>query len=81
MPGPKPIFFFAPDRIRKRRSDWGAGGLEQRFAEAWPGFVASTDRWLRIIEGRGPEAVEAVYRDIAAGRVQPDEARILSMWP
>eukprot|EP01035_Chromulina_nebulosa_P007019 gene7019-9459_t len=39
LPGPKPAFFFAPDRIVKRRQDWGPGGLESRYGEAWDRFV------------------------------------------
>mgnify|MGYP006173691745 CR=1 FL=1 len=39
MPGPAPQFFFAPDQMRKRISDWGREGLDQRFADAWRTFA------------------------------------------
>lgn len=81
MPGPKPLFFFAPDRIRVRYKDWGADGFAQRFGAAWRGFVGSTDRWLTLVRGKGPDAVQATYGRIAAGDVKPNEAHILSMWP
>ena len=28
LPGPRPAFFFAPDRVVKRSADWGRAGLE-----------------------------------------------------
>ncbi|NIK48317.1 hypothetical protein FHS46_002634 [Variibacter gotjawalensis] len=80
MPGPKPVFFFAPDRIRVRYKDWGAEGFAQRFGEAWQGFVGSTEKWMSFVRGKGPEAVEAAYRDIAAGKLKPSEAHMLSLW-
>ncbi len=30
LPGAKPLWFFAPDQIRKRVKEWGSGGLEQQ---------------------------------------------------
>jgi predicted esterase len=39
LPGAKPVWFFAPDQIRKRRRDWGPGGFEARLAAAWGPFV------------------------------------------
>src|SRR5438132_245723 len=29
LPGPRPQFFFAPDRVVKRTADWGGAGLDQ----------------------------------------------------
>jgi Protein of unknown function (DUF2855) len=33
-PGPRPTFFFAPDRLTKRRDDGGRDGLERRIADS-----------------------------------------------
>ena len=30
LPGPRPTFFFAPDRVTKRTADWGREGFEER---------------------------------------------------
>lgn len=81
LPGPKPMFFFAPDRIRKRAADWGPGGLDQRHDAAWAPFAADAPRWLRIIEGVGPEAVTQAYRAVLEGQAGSDEGHILSPLP
>ncbi|HEY8518423.1 MAG TPA: DUF2855 family protein [Candidatus Binatia bacterium] len=79
LPGAKPELFFAPGQIEKRNREWGPGGLQTRMAEAWRTFLGETEGWLRIIHKRGPEAVEAVYRDGVEGRIKPDEGLILSL--
>jgi len=79
LPGPKPTLFFAPAQIKKRNADWGAATLQKRIAEAWLAFLTPVAGWMRIVEGRGPEAVERVYRDMLAGRAKPDEGHILSL--
>jgi hypothetical protein len=81
LPGPKPVFFFAPDRIRKRAADWGPGGLDQRHDAAWAPFVADAPRWLRVIEGVGPDAVTEAYRAVLEGQAGPDEGHVLSPLP
>jgi hypothetical protein len=79
LPGPAPAFFFAPDRVVKRSDDWGRAGLEQRVADAWHPFCEWTAGWLRTIEGRGFEAVQAAYLDVLEGRVEPNSAHVLTL--
>lgn len=79
LPGAKPSWFFAPDQIRKRSREWGPGGVDRRFAEAWAQFLPWLQKSLAVVESRGPEAVERIYRDTLAGRVTPDRGHILSM--
>ena len=79
MPGAKPIWFFAPDQIRKRAKEWGPGGIESRFGNAWSGFVPMLDRWITVRESRGQAAVQQVYLDTLNGRVPPDQGHILSL--
>jgi hypothetical protein len=81
LPGARPKFFFAPDQIQKRHADWGPGGLDQRFAGAWAALTGSVGGWLKVIESRGPEAVEAAYRDTLEGRVPPQAGLVLSLHP
>jgi hypothetical protein len=78
LPGPAPILFFAPDHARRRIEDWGAAGLQTRVGEAMGRFLDST-RWLRIVEGRGQTAVEAVYRAALEGKMDPSEGHMLSL--
>lgn len=80
LPGAKPVFFFAPDRMVKRSKDWGRGGLETRLNAAWTDFVPLLQGWIRVIRGNGRSAVEAAYRSMLAGGVKPDEGHILSLW-
>ena len=79
LPGAKPTWFFAPDQIRKRAKEWGPGGIDMRFGAAWSGFAPMLDRWLKVVEGRGPTAVKQAYLDTLNGRVPPDQGHILSL--
>jgi hypothetical protein len=79
LPGARPVWFFAPDQIRKRAREWGPGGVDTRFAAAWAGFAPKLDRWLTVTEGRGPDVVQQVYLDTLNGRVPPDQGHILSL--
>lgn len=79
LPGARPVWFFAPDQIRKRAREWGPGGIDTRFGAAWAGFAPMLDRWLTVTEGRGPEAVRQVYLDTLNGRVPPQQGHILSL--
>ena len=79
LPGAKPMWFFAPDQIRKRAKEWGPGGVDARFGTAWAGFVPMLHRWLTVTEGRGRATVQAAYLDTLNGRVPPDQGHILSL--
>ncbi len=79
LPGPQPVFFFAPDRIRKRSRDWGPGGIDSRCAEAWRPFVADFDRSITIEHGKDRAAVARVYRETLAGRVHPKTGHMLTL--
>jgi len=79
LPGAKPQWFFAPDQIRKRAKEWGPGGIDTRFGAAWSGFVPHLDDWITVTKDRGPEAVEAIYRNTLAGHAPPDHGHMLSL--
>jgi hypothetical protein len=79
LPGAKPKWFFAPDQIRKRSKEWGPGGVDARFIPAWTDFSATLDQWLKVVEGRGPEATRRVYLDTLQGRIPPDQGHMLSL--
>jgi hypothetical protein len=53
--------------------------LSARVAEALRGFLAAAAPGLRIVEGRGPAAVEASYRALLDGRADPAEAHVVSL--
>lgn len=75
--GPAPVFFFGPDRIRKRSQDWGAAVFEARFSAALKDFVANIQPWLRIETAQGPDALEASYRSVLEARVPADVGYIV----
>ncbi|WP_407178287.1 DUF2855 family protein [Bradyrhizobium sp. STM 3562] len=79
LPGAKPAWFFAPDQIRKRATEWGPGGIEQRFGAAWIGFAPKLEQWLTVVEGRGRAAVQRIYLDTLSGRIPPDQGHMLSL--
>ena len=80
LPGPEPVVFFAPDRVKQRTADWGPAGIQQRTGEAWMRFVGWTEDWLEVEHGNGPEAVESVYRRLLAGETNPSVGHVLSMF-
>jgi hypothetical protein len=80
LPGAKPEWFFAPDQIRKRAKEWGPGGIDSRFGAAWSGFAPLLERCITVIESRGRDGVERVYRATLSGRAMPDQGHMLSLW-
>ena len=79
LAGPKPELFFAPSRITKRNQDWGRGGIEQRVASAWTTFTADAQRWMNVVQRRGPAEVERAYLEVLGGKTPPDVGYIVSM--
>jgi hypothetical protein len=79
LPGPEPVFFFAPDHARKHIEAGGAGPFRARVDDAMQRFSASASRWLRVVHGRGPDAIESLYREMLDGRADPATGHILSL--
>jgi hypothetical protein len=83
LAGPRPVLFFAPAQVKKRRSEWGAEGFDRRLAAAWHAFMEPVTRsgapWLEVVRSRGPEAVETVYRRLLDGTVPANEGHFLSV--
>jgi hypothetical protein len=80
LPGAKPVWFFAPDQIRKRAREWGPGGIDRRFGAAWSTFAPTLPKRLTVVEGRGPAAVRQIYLDTLNGRIPPAQGHMLSLW-
>jgi hypothetical protein len=79
LPGPRPTFFFAPDRVTKRSADWGREGLEKRLAEAWQGYVGWAEGWMTVEHGEGPAELERVYLELLDGHIDPASAHVLTL--
>ena len=78
LPDPRPSFFFAPERLRKRAADWRGEGLNARLADAWRPYVEWATGWLEIVHDEGPQAIERVYLDLLDGRTDPSIGHVLS---
>lgn len=79
LPGPAPALFFAPDQARKRSAEWGAQGFGERVGAAMRGFFGDASKWLRIVEGRGENAVERAWRAHVDGRADPAEGHVVGL--
>jgi Protein of unknown function (DUF2855) len=79
LPGPRPTFFFAPDRVLKRTTEWGRDGFESRLADAWQPYMEWARGWLEVIDSSGPEALEQAYLELLDGRIDPAKAHVLSL--
>ena len=79
LPGPKPVLFFAPDHARRRLQVWGSAEFQSRTTAALNDFIAAAGKWICIVEGRGPKAVEAAYHAVLNGEASPAEGHVLSL--
>jgi hypothetical protein len=79
LPGPKPVFFFAPTQIAKRTKDWGPGGIEKRLGASWTAFLGSVAHWMKVVPGKGEADMERVYLSMLDGKASPDEGHMLSL--
>jgi hypothetical protein len=79
LPGPPPTFFFAPDRVAKRTTEWGREGFETRIAAAWRPYVQWCEGWLEVVRDEGPSALERAYLDLLDGKIDPAKAHVLSL--
>lgn len=81
LPGPKPVFYFAPIQIRKRNKDWGGAELTRRFAIAQNAFIArisdENDPWMRIREIHGYENTGTLVKAMFEGRIDPSIGNII----
>jgi hypothetical protein len=75
----KLVRFFAPDQIRKRAREWGAGEFNRRYSEALAAYIRHSRGWLHIVEGFGPKKVGEVFERVSRNQVRPDEGNVLSM--
>jgi hypothetical protein len=83
LPGPRATLFFAPAQIKKRATEWGPAGLNQRLVAAWQAFVTKVTQadapWLIVEQHHGRPAVEAAYAQVLAGRGDPRVGHMLQV--
>ena len=71
VPGPEPVFFFAPDH-------WGPEA-ESLLPAAWRGFVAGVDAWLRVERRSGVDELRRAYLETLDGDADPAVGLVLSL--
>ncbi len=85
LPGPRPVMFFAPAQVKKRNTDWGAQGLNERLVAAWNQFStavsAGPQPWLVVQHHTGPQATQALFAGVLAGSGDPRAGHIATMLP
>lgn len=79
LAGPKPVFFFAPDRIKKRGADWGTAKLDQIVAESWTPFAQWASNWLRVERISTEDEVQRAYLELLDGKVDPTAGTIVDL--
>ena len=85
LPGPRPVMFFAPAQVKKRNTDWGAQGLNDRLVAAWQAFssavLAPPQPWLTVQQHQGPQATQALFLALLRGQGDPRLGHIARMQP
>ena len=83
LPGPKPVFFFAPEQIAKRNADWGPGEVSRRYGEAETRFFEHVENaepaWVGFDEQTGFSAAQAVIADLAENGGDPAVGHIVDL--
>jgi len=79
LPGPRPTFFFAPDQMRKRREDWGPGGIEKRHAEAWREFAPVVEGWVDVTVGKGADGLREAWLEVLGGSSDPRTGHVIGL--
>lgn len=83
LPGPDPVFFFAPTELARQASRIGRAEHARRISEAMDGFVTRVSDpscpLVTLTWHQGREAASAAYLDLVAGRTDPVEAAAVAL--
>ena len=83
LPGPQPVFYFAPVQIRKRNADWGPALVNQRFGDAQRRFIRHLNepgnRWMQLVEHNGFAAAQQLIADLHDGKASPIEGHVVRL--
>ncbi|MCW2554388.1 MAG: hypothetical protein JWR78_4169, partial [Mycobacterium sp.] len=79
LEGPSPVFFFAPDRIKKRGADWGTAQLDRNVADAWATFARWAATWLRVDSVSTEDDIQRAYLELLDGKVDPTAGTVVNL--
>lgn len=77
LPGPKPVWFFAPDAATALIREIGQDGFNAGVAAQWRGFVETAACLVRVEHDSGMHALERVWRAQVAGQTKPETGFII----
>ena len=80
MPGPKPVFFFAPDHVAQRMKEWGPGEFGKRYAAAWMSFAEAGAGLFDDMELPGAEGALTAYLQLIQNKAPASAAMTVSVW-
>lgn len=83
LPGPDPVFFFAPTELTRQASRIGRSEHARRISEAMESFVATvsdpSSPLMGITWHEGRDAASAAYLDVVSGLTDPAEAAAVEL--
>lgn len=79
MPGPSPVWFFAPDAATALIREIGQDGFNAGVAARWQGFVDMAAGLVRVEYGGGIDALQHIWRAQVVGQAEPDTGSIVRM--
>jgi hypothetical protein len=79
LPGPKPVWFFAPDAATALIGEIGQDGFNAAVAAEWSGFVATAAGLVQVEHGDGVEALQRIWRTQVAGQAAPDTGFVVRL--
>ena len=79
LPGPKPVWFFAPDAATALIGAIGQDGFNAAVAVQWCGFVDTAVGLVRVEHHSGMDALQRLWRAQVAGEAKPDTGSIVRM--
>jgi len=81
LPGPTPSFFFAPEWVARRQTEWGSEEFNRRVGEAVAGFFGhvTQHQLIRVQEQNGFEAARGVLTEMLEGRTDPAVGHVIRL--
>lgn len=79
LPGPRPIFFFAPLHMQQRSQQLGAELYSAMLVSDYAQFRQFCDSWLTINRSYGEQAVTDIYQQVLAGNVEANLGQVVSL--
>lgn len=72
-------WFFAPSHIEQRMKELGPGGFQKQSAAFIQNTSTRSREWLKVTSIDGLAGLQAVFDDVANGRISPDEGLIVEL--